>query len=380
MGLFGNRTVCTKEFDNPNKPFCFIPWGYCKLLGGIMNLDMLKQAMKPIQDFGKDEISIEVNGSAVTLRTLLPAEEVACQKYATGVLDRIKDEIDLENDYMSRHGALDYFDKFRIEVISYSICQIGELDFRGVDYIETGEVLPNGTPKKITKELALRNLIEESWSRAMITICFSKYGDLVTKLSEQAEKIASRSISDLDAEIQRLETKLEKTKQERDKRAVGDPSVTAVQIKNLVEVGRVMEEEMEEASKRAEELETEREREIAIEKERLRKLDEERRKQEEAKKKAAPKRQSVIPEEVPPPTPAPQPTREQIEQARKGSKTPEGDLLGTATPVGSVKGIEAYRLPSQTISDRGQNSAPRPAQLDPDPRKSSANPNFKPRR
>jgi len=349
-----------------------------------MNLEMLKQAMKPLEYFGKVEIQIEVNGSKVVLKTLLPAEEVACQKYASGVLEQIKEEIDLENDEMSRHGALDYFDKFRIEVISYSVIQIGDLDFRNVPYLDTGETLPNGKEKKITRQLALRQIIETSWSRAMITICFSKYGDLVTLLSEQAEKIANRSISDLDAEIQRLKAKLEKTLQERDKRAVGDPSVTAVQIKNLVEVGRVMEDELSSATKKAEELKTEREIEREVEREVEREIEEERIKEEASKReeKETPKRKSVIPEEVPPPT-AP-PTKEEVKEARKratqGSEEAEEDPLGTATPVGSIKGVDAYRLPSQTISERGQKSAPSPTQINKDPSASSANPKFKPRR
>ncbi len=342
-----------------------------------MNLDMLKAAMKPLEDFGKDEIEIEVNGTIVVLKTLLPVEEVSCQKYASGVLEQIREEIDIENDQMSRHGALDYFDKFRTEVISYAIIKIGALDFRGVEFIETGELLDNGKPKKIKRQLALRNIIQESWSRAMITICFSKYGDLITKLSEKAEKVAEKSISDLDAEIDRIAVKLEKLKQEKDKRALGDPSVTAKQIQNLVEVGKVMEEELDYAAKEAERLKTAREYEIEAEKEI------ERLRQEEQKQKEETKRKSVIPEEVPPPTSGP--TQEElIRKAREqSSQQPDNtsqDPLSSATPVGSVQGVEAYRLPSQTISERGQNQQRGKVELDRDPRKSSINPNFKPRK
>ena len=94
-------------------------------------------------------------------------------------------------------------------------------------------------------------------------------------------------------------------------------------------------------------------------------------------------RKSVIPEEVPPPTPGPS-QEELIRKAREqASQQPENtaqDPLSSATPVGSVKGVEAYRLPSQTISDRGQNRSSGKVPVDQDPRKSSVNPNFKPRR
>lgn len=348
-----------------------------------MNLEMLKKAMEPLAQFGKDEIEITVNDTVVVLRTLLPAEEIACQKYASGVLEQIRGEIDLENDQMSRHGALDYFDKFRIEVISWAIIKIGSLDLRDTQLIETGEFLDNGLPKKITRQLAMRQLIQESWSRGMITICFSKYGDLVTKIAEKAEKVAEKSIADLQAEIERVEKKLEGLKQEKDKRALGDPSVTAKQIQNLVEVGKTMEKELDTAAKQAEKLKTAREQEKELEKE----LEQIRRENPipEAPKvePEPPKRKQVIPEEVPPPTSGPN-QEEMIRKAREAtSQNPINssvDPLSAATPIGSVQGVEAYRLPAQTLSDRGQKVPQRRAEVDPDPSKSSMNPNFKPRR
>lgn len=335
-----------------------------------MKLEMLKKAMKPLEDFGKDEIEIDINGTVIVLKTLLPIEEVACQRYASGVLEKLKEELDLEDAHMSRHGALDYFDKFRTEVISYALVQVGDLDFREVEYLETGEHLGNGVAKKIKRQVALRDLIQSSWSRAMLTICFSKYGDLIVKLSEKAEKIAETSFSDLVVEIERLEVKLEKLKQEKDKRAYGDPSVTAQQIQNLVEIGKVMEQEIDQARVKAENLKTKREKEN------------EARKDSGAQAKK-PERRPVIPEEVPPPTPGPS-QEELIQKARKQAEAQSlknsEDPLSSATPVGRVQGVEAYRLPSQTISERGQNKQRRKAEIDPDPKKSSMNPNFKPRR
>lgn len=337
-----------------------------------MNLEMLKKALQPLEDFGKDEINFEVSGVKVYLKPLLPKEEIACQKYATGLLESIREEVDVENDAMSRHAALDYFDKFRIEVISYAIVQVGDADFRKVDYIETGDLLENGAPKKISKQLAMRQLIVSSWSRAMITICFSKYGDLVVKLSEDAEKITEKTVLDLESEIDRLKQKIVRLEGEKEKRAGGDPSITMAQISNLVEVGKTMEREIEQMNKAQEEF---------VERQNAESFADyvEEKEKEQAKNTQPPEppkkpeRKQVIPEEVPPPTN--QPTQENLMNAQKEARQ-NSDALSDAKPVGKVGDIDAYRLPSQTLSNRGK-APEQPKQNKTDP---SLNPNFKRRR
>lgn len=315
-----------------------------------MNLDMLKKALEPLDKFGKNEISIEIDGTEIFLKPLLPAEEVACQKYANTILAQLKDEVDFDTDSMARHAALDYFDKFRIEVISYALVQVGDTDFRGVRTIETGETLANGIQKKMPINVALRQLIEGSWSRAMITICFARYGDLISELATLADKVAEKSISDIDAEIQRVTTRLENLQKEREERAKGDPSVTTKQIKNLVEVGNVIERENRELAEAQER---------RVEQERLEKEKQEMGVNTEVKTE----RKSVIPETSTPPTPGPtQPPA----QEQKVEEDP--------VQVQDIGGIPAYRLPSQTLSERGREGNKEAA------RKSSINPNFKPRK
>ena len=208
----------------------------------MLDLTALKEALAPLSKIGRDELTFETGGMQLTLRPLLPMEEVAVQRYAASVLDKIQTDEGLNpTDQMSRAAALDYFDRFRIEIIAYALVQIDDLNLREVKSIPTGETLENGTAVQMSRTMAMREVVYD-WSRAMITVCFAKYGDLVQKIAEEADKIASSSIADIDSEIERIEERLSALKEDRDTRAKGDPTVTAKQITDLIRAGDEMKE------------------------------------------------------------------------------------------------------------------------------------------
>lgn len=396
-----------------------------------MNLDALKAAVKPLTKFGQDELTFTVptddgNEVSVTLRPLLPAEEIKCQRYAQELLNEAVAEEGLEgSDTLSRTTALHYMDNFRTEIISYALVMIGGTDLRGVRHVETGETTESGVPVKIPKEKALRQIIAhptEGWSRGMITIVFSKYGDLITKISDKADKVARESLSDLDAEIERVERRLATLREERESRAQGDPSVTAKQIQSLVRAGEAMEAEVDQAIQQSR---ADREASEAI-RQAAHVTDEEIADEPDPvvePEPVRPPRQSVIPPTAPPPVPPPNPAEfrssfedfespdsQAIENERllaaqraaaEGSRQAlsQEDALGAvsrAEEAGYMRGpdgqvlrdsqgqpIPAFRLPSETISARGRKGGD-PVQpgkktiLNPDPSGASRNPNFKP--
>lgn len=342
----------------------------------MLDLNALKEALKPLASYGRDEMTFQVGGMDVTIRPLLPMEEVAVQRYAASVLDEIQNQEGLTNeDQMSRAAALDYFDRFRIEIVANSIIQVNNLDLRNVKTLPTGEVLENGVAVQIPRNLAMREIVME-WSRATITICFQRYGDLVQKIADAAEKIAQTTLPDLEAEIERVERRLESLKQEREERAKGDPSVTTQQITKLVQAGKQLQEEAE----------------MAV---------------VQARAQAAsgtPERKSVVPPTAPPPTSGP-PTYKttkvpeaapsdpsefqssfgddvaseeaRIRAARAAAAAAQReepvDTLREAKPAGSVGGVDAYRLPSESLSPRGRAGSPE----DSTPVDSTKNPNFR---
>lgn len=336
-----------------------------QLLEIFMKLQMLEQALQPLNDYGKDEITLEVEGTVISLKPLLPIEEIECQKYAAALLADVQEES--ETDLLARHAALDYFDKFRTEVISYALIQINNTNLRKIEYIDTDEVLPNGVTKKVSRHVALRDIIRKNWSRAMITICFSKYGDLITLLADKAEQTVQQSMSDLESEIQRIENRLQELKEEREKRVVGDPSVTKEQITNLVDIGNSLSSHVNEQVKQQEErLQASK---ATSASEYVEKLERE----EQTRK-------TIIPPVVPPPTaPLQQPSVNTPQQDISMGQQP----FTTSTPeqVGKVNGVEAYKLPSQTLSTRDDNPKVNPnVPVNKDPRIASRNPNYNPRK
>jgi hypothetical protein len=371
-----------------------------------MKLKSLRQALAPLTKFGQDEMDFEVDSGEgavrVYLRPLLPREEIDCQRKARDILLQAKEESD--GDDVSRAAAIEYFDRFRIEVISYALVQVGEQDFREVKFVETEETLPNGTPVRVPLHQALRDLISEEWSRGMITICWSKYGDLMTKIAQRAEKVAEQTLADLDSEILRLSDKLTKLKVEREDRAKGDPSVTMDQIRTITNLGQALEEEVEDAIQQAQ---ADRDFRRTLEKEDEEEEFFETPSHPAPSPQAPPARKPVIPPVVPPPTAKP-PQREQFpssfgdpddldslllqeqeaarileaqRRSREASSSPIGRDMSRAEPAGQVTApsgqtLEAYRLPSETISSRGHKEAPKREA----PVRGNHNPNFIPPR
>lgn len=179
-----------------------------------MSLSMkdLQEVMAPLTEIGKGEATFEVNGLKVTVRTLTPEEEIATQRYARGALT--------EGDNNDQINALDYLDRLRAATLGYSIVQIGDTDFRGVDTIETGEKLSTGVAVKIKKNEAIIKVIE-GWSRTMMTAVFQRFTSLLSKVEAQVEKSIQYDDDHIDAEIIRLEEKLAELKAEKTKRDAG---------------------------------------------------------------------------------------------------------------------------------------------------------------
>lgn len=378
-----------------------------------MKIKSLRKALTPLTKFGQDEISFDVDSGEgpiqVYLRPLLPREEIECQKQAREILLRAKEEA--STDEVSRAAAIEYFDKFRIEVVSYALVQVGDENFREVKYVETEETLPNGTPIRIPLQQALRDLISEEWSRSMITICWSKYGDLMTKIAQRAEKVAEQTVADLDSEISRLSDKLAKLKVEREDRAKGDPSITMDQIRAISNLGDALEEEVEDTIQQAQAQRDFRkaahEQQRSWEAEDLEDLEEDLEEDQEP----PPSRKPVIPAVVPPPTAKPplpvnpahgnfvssfgdmddpeslllqEQEAARIMEARRQAREAASGVgrdLSRAESVGQVTSpsgqtLEAYRLPPETISSRGQKEAPKREA----PSRGNHNPNFVPPR
>lgn len=173
-----------------------------------LTLQDLQAAMSPLSEIGKGELTFEVNGVAICLRALAPDEEIQVQRYARQAV--------ADGDYSDQANALEYLDRFRMGALSYSIVQVGNLDFRKVEYVETGEKLPNGTAIKIRKHEAVLKLIS-NWSRNMINATFKKFSELANKVEVEVEGLIEFDEIDYDAEIARLEERLKEVRDAKNK-------------------------------------------------------------------------------------------------------------------------------------------------------------------
>lgn len=176
--------------------------------------EALEKALAPIEKIGQGEKTFPVGSCPVTVRVLTPEEEVEVQQYSNEALG--------SGESMSSTAA--YLERFKVAVLSHAICQVGDQDLRDVDFVETGEKLENGQAIKVTKLMAIRKLILR-WTGSIRIALFKKYGELLIEVESRAEKAVSFEPSDLEAEIERLEKRMEELKAEKERRSNPDKAV-----------------------------------------------------------------------------------------------------------------------------------------------------------
>lgn len=180
-----------------------------------ITLEDLKKEMAPLSKIGKGESSFEVMGVQITLRALSPDEELDVQRFARAVLN--------EGDLNDQINALEYLDRFRTASLGYSIVQIGNLNFRGVEVVETGEKLSNGTSVKLLKHEAIQRLVSGGgWSRQMVVAVYRKFGELHSKMEKEVEGLIEFESIDYDTEISRLEDQVRELKDEKLRMALSE--------------------------------------------------------------------------------------------------------------------------------------------------------------
>jgi len=174
-----------------------------------LTFDALASALEPLRSVGQDEITFQVKGVPVTMRVALPEEENDVQAYALEAMPR-KEEEDPDPGAGNR-----YIDRFKLATLSYAIVGIGDVDFRGVTHVETNEVLNNGMKVRISRHEAMRQIIHQ-WTGILRTRLFKKYSELLVKVERDAEDAIEYAPSDLDTEIERIEERLNKLKDDRE--------------------------------------------------------------------------------------------------------------------------------------------------------------------
>ena len=175
-----------------------------------ITMEALASALAPIEQVGHGEVTFDVGKIPVTLRVLVPEEETEVQRFAqqafVGEAGKAGDNI----------TAMDYLEKFKLAVLSYALVAAGDQDLRGVEFIETEEVLKNGQKVKLPRYLAMRQMVSK-WSGPVRLAMFKKYTELLGRVEKQAEAAIEFEPSNIDAEIERLEKRMAQLKAEKER-------------------------------------------------------------------------------------------------------------------------------------------------------------------
>lgn len=190
-----------------------------------LSLKDLQEAMSPLTNVGKGESTFEVLGLSVTLRALTGDEEIEVQRSARAALP-------VEGEVTDQVAMLEYLDKFRNGSLGYSIVAVGTLDFRGVEFIETGAKTPTGVAIKIKKHEAVQQIVA-TWSRSMTVAVFKKFGELMNDVEKEVDALIEFEPVDYDAEIARLEERIRELKDDKARTEASDQDIRS-NIRNQV--------------------------------------------------------------------------------------------------------------------------------------------------
>jgi len=168
----------------------------------MVTLKALEAAIVQVERIRDFEYSFEANDVEITLRPLRPDEETEVQRYAQIAME------DLEEGEATQAAFADFMDRMRHASLAFAIVQIGDLDLRDVEYVETGEQDEQGRPVSVPKWEGLRNMIGQKWTRSMLSQVFARFGELLERVELRASKSVKFDAVDLDEEIARVERRL----------------------------------------------------------------------------------------------------------------------------------------------------------------------------
>jgi hypothetical protein len=328
----------------------------------MLNLSQLKQALEPIKQLSLAEDSLTLSGVTIYVRILNPKQDFKVQSLSQQVLTDFSED-DAQAD---RTKILAYLDEFRALTLSMCIVQINDLDLREAAYIETGEKLENGTPIKITKEQALRDIVSE-WNRPMQIAVLDCYNALVTKIEEETGTNIEGEFSDNQSELEYLRGRVQELERQNEQKVLEQTHNVQQRFRSVVESSKTVDNQDQ---------------------------------IEDFAGKSLKKREQIFPDKAAPPqaqtipqAPSPSsssntnPSQQEQESLVLPEESPEKEQEESVffqdqefppapKSVEKKDGIDVYRLPSQTLEAATVSPQKQPQKRAPIP--SSRNPRFKP--
>jgi len=189
----------------------------------MLDLTELANAMAPLAKVWSAETVVEIQGHRIALRTLVPSEEIAVQKYAALIVEENADS----KGQIAREVVTEYYARLRSEVLSYSIVAIDDLDLREHEFVQTSPKTATNPGTFVARHIAVRDLITKSaaWSGSLLQLTYDAYTQMQAQVTKDTADLVQTEPADLDVEITRLKDMLNDLERERELRAKGDPNI-----------------------------------------------------------------------------------------------------------------------------------------------------------
>jgi len=215
-----------------------------------ITFDLLERILAPIEDLGRDEVTIPVGDTTVTLKVILPEQENESQRAASasGVASESEEKEDT-SEVAGVTKMVDYIQRLEVEVLSRAIVAVGDTDFRAVKYVETDETLGDGQKVRIPLHAALKKFVLR-WAGPVRTRIYQNYHELLTQVERKAEERIKYDPSDVTTELERAKARVTRLEKELERRK--NPSLSSVvgsQIHAIAQGELTRESEPEEESK-----------------------------------------------------------------------------------------------------------------------------------
>lgn len=154
-------------------------------MSNVMSFEQLKSGLEKVRNLGILEEVVDIHGMHICISTIRVEDHRKVLNYVGEYMKRYEGE----DSTIPLDATMDFFAVRKIEPLSHAIQSIGDMDFRGVDYVETGEVDENGNVIKKEKHVVVREILREM-DPAVVDTLHEKYADLLV----QAEKEAGANI------------------------------------------------------------------------------------------------------------------------------------------------------------------------------------------
>lgn len=196
-----------------------------------VSLKALESAIASVQQLRNFEHSFEINDLRITLSPVGQEDEIVVQEFAAAPFLNLKEGETTPTKYT------DFMDRLRRGTLGFSIVQLGDLNLRGVEVIETDEQDDNGTPISRLKWEVVSEMIARDWSRPMLNHVFDQFGIMLEHMETQASSAIKMDPVDLEEEIERTQRRLTNLLAAR-KRVEDGPEMDLIQQSQWAAAGK----------------------------------------------------------------------------------------------------------------------------------------------